>query len=79
MVHETTDYICSEFADMVNEQVESINNALGEVVVEVENSEELDGGINIYIGGKPHYYPATGDETSAFLDGMLVALKQKLN
>lgn len=76
MVHETTDYICSEFADMVNEQVESINNALGEVVVEVENSEELDSGINIYIGGKPHYYPATEDETSAFLDGMLVALNK---
>lgn len=51
MVHETKDYICSEFADMVNEQVESINNALGKVVVEVENSEELDGGINIYIDG----------------------------
>ena len=46
MVHETKDYICSEFADMVNEQVESINNALGKVVVEVGNSEELDGCIN---------------------------------
>lgn len=76
MVHETTDYICREFADMVNEQVGNINNTLGKVVIEVENSEELDGSINIYIDGKPHYYPATGDETSAFLDGMLVALKQ---
>ena len=42
MVHETKDYICSEFADMVNEQVERINNALGKVVIEVGNSEELD-------------------------------------
>ena len=77
MIHETKDYICSEFADMVNEQVESINNALGKVVIEVGNSEELDGCINIYIDGKPHYHPATEDETSAFLDGMLVALKLK--
>ena len=77
MVHETKEYICREFADMVNEQVESINNAFGKVVIEVGNSDELDGGINIYIYGKPHYYPATEDETSAFLDGMLVALKLK--
>ena len=77
MVHETKDYICREFADMVNEQVESINNALGKVVIEVGNSEELDGCITIYIYGKPHYYPATEYETSAFLDGMLVALKLK--
>ena len=77
MVHETKDYICSEFADMVNEQVGRINNALGKVVIDVGNSDELDGFINIYIDGKPHYYPATEDETSAFLDGMLVALKLK--
>ena len=77
MVHETKDYICSEFADMVNEQVESINNEFGKVVIEVGNSDELDGCINIYIYGKPHYYPATEDETSAFLEGMLVALKLK--
>lgn len=77
MVHETKDYICSEFADMVNEQVERINNAFGKVVIDVGNSEELDGCINIYIDGKPHYYPATEDETLAFLDGMLVALKLK--
>ena len=77
MVHETKEYICREFADMVNEQVERINNAFGKVVIEVGNSEELDGCINIYIDGKPHYYPATEDETSAFLDGMLVALKLK--
>lgn len=32
--------------------------------------------INVYIDGKPHYYPATEDETSAFLDGMLGSTKQ---
>ena len=77
MVHET-EYICKEYAKVINDLVDKVNKQIGRNAVEVTNYDETDecSDMNVYFDGKTEYLSAIDVEAEAYLNGILKCLEE---
>ena len=76
MVHET-EYICKEYAKVINDLVDKVNKQIGRNAVEVTNYDETDecSDMNVYFDGNAEYVYAIDVEVEAYLNGILKGLE----